>query len=110
LTCSWLKDREWKLIIARTVGAYGWTVGSSTRSLNGNQQGQQHINLIQEVFPDQSTRNEINITTAPNTMTGMISNTVTVITTMKESTGKENERRDHFLGIYLILEIEGHGA
>jgi hypothetical protein len=79
--------------------------------LNGNQQAiQQHINLIQEVVPDKSTWNETNIMTVLNTMTSMVSNTVTVITTMKESTDKEDERRDLFLEIYLILEIEGNGT
>ena len=48
--------------------------------------------------------------TVPNAMTGMVSNTVTVITTTKEITRKESERRDLFLEIYLILGIEDHGT
>jgi hypothetical protein len=74
--------------------------------LNGNQRGQQQIKLIQEMPSDKSTWNEIKIMRGKNTLGTMISsNTATVITTMKESTGKESERRDLFLGNYLIFRL-----
>jgi hypothetical protein len=106
----WQRDRELKLTIARTAVGFGWIVENWIRSLNGNRQGQQPIKLIQEMSPDKSALNEMKIMTGKNTTTNMVGNTARMITTMKESTVKENGRRDPFLGIYLILGIEYLGT
>jgi len=109
LICSCQKDRELKLIIARPVVEFGWIVENWIKSLIGNQLGQQPVKPTPKMPPDKSTQKEISIMTVPNTMTNMVGNTVRMITTMKESTGKENGKGDLFLGIYLILGIEGQG-